>query len=309
MTPRRDRPSRLRRSELSTPASSEKMMIKAAASEADLVFLDLEDSVAASEKERCRPAVIRALRELQWGRKTRAVRINGVDTAWCYRDVIELVSGARECLDVLIVPKVKHPKDVWFVDTLLTELEADLRLPERRIGLEVLIEEVEALAAVEEIARCCDRMEALILGVGDLAASQGMRVGHIGLGVATYPGDVWHYARTRVIVAARAAGLDPIDGPYADFSDDEGYRTAAHWSATLGAVGKWAIHPSQIAIANEVYSPTEEEIERAKTLTAALEAARDAGDGAASVDGQMIDAVTARFYRSILDTAKALGRL
>ena len=184
-----------------------------------------------------------------------AVRINGPDTRWCHDDLIEVVTGAGAAIDIVIVPKVKAPRDVWFIDTLLSQLEDKLGLEGGRIGLEVLIEEAEALARVEEIAGCCARLEALTLGFGDLSASQGIRTGHVGEAAAHYPGDMWHYARNRVIVAARANGLDAIDGPNANYRDLEGYQTDATWASTLGAIGKWAIHPSQIAIANEVFSP------------------------------------------------------
>lgn len=290
---------RLRRSELSTPATSPKMMAKAAASDADLVFLDLEDSVAPNEKVSARSAVAEALVSLDWGAKTRAVRINGVHTPWAHADLIEVMTRAGAALDVVIIPKVKAPRDVWFVDTLLDQLEAALGLT-RRVGIEVLIEETEALARVEEIAACSPRLEALILGVGDLSASQGIRTGHIGEAGDRYPGDMWHYARNRMIVAARANGLDAIDGPYANFRNPDGYRREAGWAATLGCVGKWAIHPSQIQVANEVFAPTPEEVERARQAVDAVRAAEAGGAGAASLNGMMIDAATARIFEVTL---------
>ncbi len=218
-----------------------------------------------------------------------------------------MLGRAGDALDIVIVPKVKAPRDVWFVDTLLEQMEAKLGLPIGGIGLEVLIEETEALARVEEIAACCPRLEALILGVGDLSASQGIRAGHIGGGGDRYPGDLWHYARNRMIVAARAAGIDAVDGPYANFRDDDGYRREAGWSATLGAVGKWAIHPSQIALANEVYSPTPQEIDRARAVVAAVREAETAGAGAANLGGTMIDAATARIFETVLVRAEQAG--
>ncbi|HET9690785.1 MAG TPA: CoA ester lyase [Acidimicrobiales bacterium] len=293
---------RLRRSELSTPGTNPKMMAKAAASDADLVFLDLEDSVAPNEKAGARSAVADALRSLDWGAKTRAVRINGVQTPWAHADLIEIVTRAGANVDVVIVPKVKAPRDVWFVDTLLDQLEAALGLS-RRIGIEVLIEETEALARVEEIAACSPRLEALILGVGDLSASQGIRTGHIGEAGDRYPGDMWHYARNRMIVAARANGLDAIDGPYANFRNPDGYRREAGWAATLGCVGKWAIHPTQIDVANEVFAPTREEVDRAREAVDAVRAAEAAGAGAASLNGMMIDAATARIFEVTLARA------
>jgi citrate lyase subunit beta / citryl-CoA lyase len=301
------RPMRLRRSELSTPGTSERMMAKAAASGADLVFLDLEDSLAPGEKEAARGLVAEALRTSEWGVKTRAVRINGVHTPWAHRDVIDVVTSAGGALDVVIIPKVKAPRDVWFVETLLEQLEADLGL-DRHIGIEVLIEETEALARVEEIAGCSSRLEALILGVGDLSASQGIRTGHIGEAADRYPGDMWHYARNRMIVAARANGIDAIDGPYANFRNPDGYRREAAWAATLGCVGKWAIHPSQIELANDVFAPTAEEVEQARRAVEAVRQAEAAGSGAASLGGMMIDAATARIFQVVLDRAALIGQ-
>src|SRR3990170_5714797 len=182
---------RLRRSELATPGSNEKMMAKAAAGEADLVFLDLEDAVAPAQKEEAREKTIEALKRLDWGRKVRAVRINAVNTVWVLDDIVQTIERAGDRLDVIIIPKVKAPRDVWFVETLLDQLEAGLGI-KKRIGIEILIEEVEALARVDEIAACSPRLEALILGVGDLSASQGIRMGNLLAGTDRYPGDMWH---------------------------------------------------------------------------------------------------------------------
>jgi citrate lyase subunit beta/citryl-CoA lyase len=306
------RPKRLRRSELSTPGTSPKMIAKAAASDADLAFLDLEDAVAPEEKENARANIVAGLNELDWGRTVRAYRINGVHTKWCHDDLIEVVSGAGANIDVIIVPKVKSPRDVWFVDDLLTQLEHKLGLEPGRIGLELLIEETEALACVEDIAASSPRLEALILGVGDLSASQGMRVGHIGVtdgngGPIGYPGDIWHYARNRMIVAARANGIDGIDGPYAFFGNPEGYRREASWVAALGGAGKWCIHPSQVAIANEVFAPTPEEITQATEIVNAVSEAEAKGLGSANYNGIMIDAATTRVFETVLDRARLCG--
>ena len=294
---------RLRRSELATPASSWKMIEKAAASDADLVFLDLEDAVAPAEKEAARGNVGRALRELDWGRSLRAVRVNAADTRWAHDDVLEVVTGAGDRLDVLILPKVKAPRDVWFFETLLDQLEAKLALA-RRIGLEALIEEAAALAAVETIAGCSPRLEALILGFGDLSASQGVRLAL----ASTYPGDLWHHARARMIVAARAHGIDAIDGPFANFRDPDGYRREATWASTLGAVGKWAIHPSQIEIANDVFAPTEHEIALARRMCDAYRAAEKAGAGSAGASGVLVDAAAVRIFEAVLERARLTGR-
>jgi citrate lyase subunit beta/citryl-CoA lyase len=302
------RPQRLRRSELSTPGTSTKMIGKAAASDADLAFLDLEDAVAPSHKASARKNIIDGLNELDWGRTVRAYRINGVHTPWCHDDLIEVVTGAGANIDVVIVPKIKGPREVWFVDDLLKQLELKLGLEVGRIGIEVLIEEVEALASVEDVCRSSERLEAVILGVGDLSASQGMRLGHIGVtdgdSEIKYPGDVWHFARNRMIVAARAAGIDAIDGPYANFTSPRGYERSAAWFSMLGGVGKWCIHPSQVEIANRIFAPTQEEIDQAKAAVAAVAEAEARGEGAASLNGMMIDAATARLFEVVLDRAR-----
>lgn len=303
---------RLRRSELSTPGFSPKMIAKAAASDADLVFLDLEDSVVAEEKVPARAKIIEGLNTLDWGSKTRAVRINPVSTMWCHGDLIDIVTAAGKNLDVVIIPKVLSPRDVWFVDDLLTQLEGVHGLEPGGIGLEVLIEETQALSRVEEIAACSPRLEALILGVGDLSASQGIRLGHIGAaaeGAYGYPGDVWHYARNRMIGAARANGIDAVDGPFGSISNPDGYEREATWAGTLGAVGKWAIHPSQIPIANAVFAPTTDEIERARAAVGAVREAEAKGLGAAALDGMMIDAATARIFEAVLERAELCGAL
>jgi citrate lyase subunit beta/citryl-CoA lyase len=284
------------------------MIAKAAESAADLVFLDLEDAVAPAQKERARAQVIAALNEINWGRKVRAVRINSMDTVWAHDDIIEVVTQAGAKLDIIIIPKVKAPRDVWFVETLLAQLEAKLRM-DRRIGLEVLIEETEALARVEEIAAASPRLEALILGVGDLSASQGIRTGHISDPAMRYPGDMWHYARNRMIVAARANGLDAIDGPYPNYNDAEGYRREAGWGSTLGCAGKWCIHPSQIEIANDVFAPTEKEIALARRMCDAYEAAQSGGAGAAGESGVLVDAASVRIFQGVLERARLTGRV
>lgn len=297
---------RLRRCELAVPASNERMMEKAAASGVDHAFLDLEDAVAPGEKESARAKAIAALRELDWGRTVRAVRINGADTPWCLDDICEVVGGAAGKLDVIVIPKVTAPRDVWFVETVLDQIEPKLGI-DRPIGLEVLIEEVEALAAVDEIARSSRRLEALILGYGDFSASQGVRRGAPGLGPEGYPGDMWHYARVRIVVAARAAGIEAIDGPFADIADEEGYRRSAGSAAMLGFTGKWAIHPRQIEHAHEIFAPTEAEIAHARKLRDAYAEAQQRGEGAVKVDGRLVDAASLRIVQPILNRAEALG--
>jgi len=297
---------RLRRSELSTPGSNEAMMQKAAAGNADFVFLDLEDAVAPMEKIPSRAKVVHALRTHDWGRKTRAVRINNLETEYAYEDIIHVVEEAGDCLDVIIIPKVKTAEDVRWVDTLLTQIEKKHRW-ERKIGLEVLIEEVEAMVNAEAIAKSTPRLEALIFGPGDYSASQGVRVDAVGGVSNDYPGDVWHYARNKVVIAARAAGLDAIDGPFADFRDADGYRRECTRANVLGLVGKWCIHPSQIDIANDVFSPPERHVARARKMIAAMREAEAQGLGAVAVDGVMVDAATARLYQNTVDKADLIG--
>ncbi len=304
---------RVRRSELSTPATSTKMIAKAAASAADLAFLDLEDAVAPSEKEGARKNIVAGLNELDWGRTVRSYRINGVHTKWCHDDILEVVTGAGANIDVIIIPKIKGPREVWFVDDMLTQLETKLGLEVGRIGIEVLIEEVEALASVHQIAACSPRLESMILGVGDLSASQGMRLGHIGVtdgeDLVKYPGDVWHYARNQMIVAARCAGIDAIDGPYANFANARGYEVSAATFSMLGGVGKWCIHPSQVELANRVFAPTAAEIKNAQDVVQAVKESEARGEGAASLNGVMIDAATTRLFEVTLDRARQCGLL
>jgi len=275
------------------------MCEKAARSGADLVFLDLEDACAPIAKEGARGIAVRALTELDWGRTVRAVRINGLETPWCHGDIIEVVTGAREALDVLIVPKARAARDVWWVDVLLTQLETKLGL-RRRIGLEVLVEESEGLANAVEIAKGSDRLEAIIFGAGDLSASQRARVDGNFDPAGDYPGDFWHFARFQVVTAARAAGIDAIDAPYPAYQDPEGYRRSATQASLLGFDGKWAIHPGQIPIAHEVFSPTEDEIADAKAAIEAYRQAEAEGVGAIGRDGKLVDAAHMRLAENIL---------
>ncbi|MGW5658049.1 HpcH/HpaI aldolase/citrate lyase family protein [Streptomyces humi] len=289
----------LRRSELATPATNERMFAKAAASDADLVFLDLEDAVAPALREEARGKAVRALNEYDWGATARAVRINAIHTKWAYGDIIEVVEGARENLDTLIVPKATAARDVWWVDVLLTQIEERIGL-RKRIRLEVLIEDVAGVAHAEEIATASDRLDALIFGAGDLSVSQGARVDTNFCPREPYPGDFWYYARMRVLTAARIAGIAAIDAPYPDFRDPDGYEQDARAAASLGFNGKWAIHPSQIEPANRVFRPTDAEIERARRNLAAYRAAEADGLGATSVDGQLVDAAHVKLAEQIL---------
>ena len=270
---------RLRRSELAVPAANERFVQKAAESEADLIFLDLEDATAPEMKVGARDAAVEALNGLDWGNKLRTVRVNDHATEWAVHDVVSIVEGAGENLDLIILPKVKQARDLWFFETMLDSLEQALGL-ERKIGLEALIEEAEGLANVEQIAMSSDRLEALILGFGDLSASMGMRYGHELDKDYRYPGDLWHAHRVRMFAACRAAGIDAIDGPFANFNNDKRYSMEATWAAALGAVGKWCIHPNQIALANEVFAPSPREIEQAQKMVDLYNESLESGAGA-----------------------------
>lgn len=299
------RPKRLRRCQLAVPGSSDKMMAKAAAMEVDHVFLDLEDAVAPGAKVGARAQIVSALNTLDFGSSVRCVRINDLDTHYAYEDIITVVEGAGQNVDTILVPKVRTACDVRFVDRLLSQIEGKLGLT-RRIGIEVLIEEAEAIMRVEEIAGASNRLEALIFGMGDYSASQGIDPRAIA-GDSGYPGDIWHYARYKMIVAARTYGLDAVDGPFVNFKDGDWFRTECIRAQQLGAVGKWAIHPSQVAIAQEVFSPSQAEVDRAYKAVAAYREAQAQGLGAIQVDGQMVDVATVRLVQRVIDRAELAG--
>ncbi len=296
-------PARLNRSELAVPGSNPKLFEKAAASEADVIFLDLEDAVAPDDKEQARKNIVAALNEVDWGSKTLSVRINGLDTHYMYRDVVDVIEQGGARLDLIMIPKVGTAADVYAIDMLVTQVE-DAMGRKKRIGFEMIIETALGMANVDEIAAASKRNESLHFGVADYAASTKARTTVIGrpnalYGVLTDPegdaprdyhwGDMWHYAIARMVVAARANGLRPIDGPFGDFSDPEGFKAQANRAACLGCEGKWAIHPSQIALANEVNSPSEAEIDKAKRILQAMDQAQKEGKGAVSLDGRLID--------------------
>lgn len=299
-------PARLNRSELAVPGSHPKFFEKAAQSDVDVIFLDLEDAVAPDEKEQARKNVIEALNDIDWRGKTMSVRINGLDTHYMYRDVVDVVEQAGAKLDLIMIPKVGTAADIYAVDMLVTQVEHAKGLA-KRIGFELIIETALGMQNVHEIAGASRRLESLHFGVADYAASTKAKTTVIGGPNPNYHvltdadesgkrevhwGDMWHYAIARMVVAARANGLRPIDGPFGDFSDPDGYRAQANRSATLGCEGKWAIHPSQVALANEVFSPTEKEITQARRILAAMEEAQKAGKGAVSLDGRLIDAAS-----------------
>jgi citrate lyase beta subunit len=293
---------RLQRSELAVPGSQPGMFRKALEGEADYIFLDLEDAVAPADKVQARLNVIAALLEFDWRErgKTICVRINGIDTHYMYRDVVDVVEQAGHRLDTLLIPKVGVPADVYLADALLTQIEEAKGIP-HRIGIDVLIETALGMANVEAIAQSSRRLEAMHFGVADYAASCRARTVSIGGLNPDYPGDQWHAALSRMVVACRAYGLRAIDGPFGDFKDADGYLAAARRGAALGIEGKWAIHPSQIALANEVFTPPEREVDRARRILDALEQAAREGRGAAQLDGRMIDAASARMARVVVE--------
>ena len=314
-------PARLNRSELAVPGSQPQLFEKAAKSAADVVFLDLEDAVAPDDKAQARKNIIQALRDIDWGSKTMSVRINGLDTHYMYRDVIDVIEQGGERLDLIMIPKVGTPSDVYAVDMLMTQCE-DAVKRKKRIGLELIIETALGMQNVNEIAGASKRLESLHFGVADYAASTRARTTVIGgpnkmYGVLTdkdgdkardfHWGDMWHYAIARMVVAARANGLRPVDGPFGDFSDPEGFKAQAYRAAVLGCEGKWAIHPSQVALANEVYSPSEAEVTRAKRILEAMAQAQREGKGAVALDGRLIDIASIRQAEVLVAKAKQVA--
>ena len=298
---------RLQRSELAVPGSNPALFEKAAASDVDYVFLDLEDAVAPGDKVQARLNVIEGLRDIDWRGlgKTISVRINGIDTHYMYRDVVDVVEQAGEHLDTILIPKVGVAADVYMVDAMVSQIEEACGLTEK-IGIEALIETTLGMANVESVAVSSPRLEAMHFGVADYAASCRARTTNIGGLNPDYPGDQWHQALSRMLVACRAYGLHPIDGPFGDFNDPDGYIDGARRAAALGYEGKWAIHPSQVALANEVFSPPVAEVDRAHRILVALEEAAAEGRGAAQLDGRMIDAASARMAENVVAQAAAI---
>ena len=302
------RRARLQRSELAVPASNPGMIDKAAEGPADYVFLDLEDAVAPSEKVQARKNAIQALNDIDWAAKgkTVSVRINGLDTHYMYRDVVDIMEQAGSKVHTLLVPKVGVTGDLYMVDALVNQIEQGCGYT-TRVGLEALIETALGMANVEAIAQFGGRLEALHFGVADYSASMRARTTNIGGLNPMYPGDQWHAAISRMVVACRAYGLRPIDGPFGDFGDPEGYKDGARRAAALGCEGKWAIHPSQVALANDVFSPPEAEVTKARRIIEALRAAEAVGKGAAQLDGRMIDAASEKMANNVLVVADAIA--
>lgn len=302
------RKQRLQRSELAVPASNTTMIEKAADSPADYVFLDLEDAVSPPEKEQARKNAIEALNDINWAAKgkTVSVRINGLDTHYMYRDVVDVMEQAGDKVHTLLVPKVGVPADLYMVEAMVNQIELGQGLM-TKVGLEALIETALGMANVETIAQFGGRLEALHFGVADYAASMRARTVNIGGLNPDYPGDQWHASITRMVIACRAFGLRAIDGPFGDFSDPEGYEAGAKRASALGCEGKWAIHPSQVALANEVFSPPKTEVSKAERIIDELRKAEIEGRGAASLDGKMIDAASEKMAQNVIDVAKAIA--
>lgn len=298
---------RPRRSCLAVPGSQPRFHPKADQSTADQIFLDLEDAVAPAAKESARGMVVEALRKYEFRDKTRVVRVNGCDTQWCYADIIEVVEGAGDRLDCLMIPKVESVTDVHFVDSLLTQLEQKHRFS-RRIGLELQIETARGMENIAGIASASSRAETLIFGPADFSASLQMPELTAGRLNPEYPGDFWHYFLARIVVAARAHGLQPIDGPYAQIRDTDGLRTFAQRAAMLGFDGKWALHPGQIEVLNDAFSPRQDDFDKANAILDAYRQATEvAMTGAVMLGDEMIDEASRKMALVMVERGRALG--
>ncbi len=316
-------PARPNRCQLFGPGSKPALFEKMAASAADVVNLDLEDAVAPDDKIEARKNVVQAINDIDWGNKTLSVRINGLDTPYWVRDVVDLIEGTHGRLDLIMIPKAGNAKDVYAVDAMVTALE-DATGKTKRLGLEVIIETAAGLAHVEEIAAASPRMQAMSLGPADYAAFMGMATTAIGGTQANYYmiedpkedgspramhfADPWHYPTVAIVAACRTHGVLPVDGPFGDFSDAEGFKAQALRSATLGMVGKWAIHPSQIALANEIFTPSESAVAKARRIIAAMEEATREGKGAVTLDGKLIDLASIRQAEVIVKQSELIAQ-
>ena len=314
-------PARINRSELAVPGSRPELFEKAAKGDADVIFLDLEDAVAPDDKPQARRNVIEAINDVDWGAKTLSVRINRLDTHYMYRDVVDVIEQTGGRLDLVMIPKVGTAADVYAVDMLVTQVE-DAVGRRKRLGFELIVETALGMAHVEALATASRRNESLHFGVADYAASTRARTTKIGgpsplYGVLTdggdgaprdfHWGDMWHFAISRMVVAARAAGLRPVDGPFGDFRDGDGYRAQANRAAALGCEGKWAIHPAQIALANEVMSPSAGEVEQARRILDAMARAQKEGKGAVSLDGRLIDIASIKQAEAMVEKADRIA--
>ena len=302
---------KIERSVLSVPGSNWKMIQKGVASEADVALLDLEDAVTPENKVAARPVVISAFTELDWGSKPRTFRMNALDTPFFYRDLIDIVEGSSGAVELIIVPKVNRPEDVYVVDTLLSQIEAGLGL-NRKIRLEAQIETAEGLINCEAIARGSDRLDSLIYGPGDYSASVRMPSGSIGAmdeWDEVYPGHRYQYVMHRILAAARAAGIRAIDGPFANFQDADGHRQSCMIARSMGYDGKWCIHPAQIELTNQLFAPSDAELEWAQRVISAYEDANQKGLGAVALDNKMIDAANIRMAQNTVNQARAAGMI
>ncbi len=295
-------PARPNRCQLFGPGSRPSIFEKMAASAADVINLDLEDAVAPDDKLDARKNIIQAVGDVDWGTKTLSVRINGLDTPYWYRDVVDVLENCGDRIDQIMIPKVGCAADVYAVDALVTGIES-AKGRKKPINIEVIIETAAGIAHVEEIAASSPRMVAMSLGAADFAASMGMQTTGIGGTQENYYlyregqkywSDPWHWAQTAIVAACRTHGVLPVDGPFGDFSDDEGFRAQALRSATLGMVGKWAIHPKQITLANEVFTPSDAALAEAREILAAMEDAQKTGSGAAVYKGRLVDIASVR---------------
>ena len=308
-------PARPNRCQLFGPGSNTKLFAKMAASAADVINLDLEDSVAPSDKDIARQNVIEAINTIDWGTKTLSVRINSLDTPYWYRDVVDLLEQAGERLDQIMIPKVGCAADVYAVDALVTAIEA-AKGRTKRIAFEVIIESAAGLTHVEEIAASSPRLQAMSLGAADFAASMGMQTTGIGgtqdnyymlQGEQKHWSDPWHWAQAAIVAACRTYGILPVDGPFGDFSDDDGFRAQARRSATLGMVGKWAIHPKQIGLANAVFTPSAEAVAEAREILAAMQTATENGEGATVYKGRLVDIASIKQAEVIVRQSKMIN--
>jgi len=316
-------PARLNRSEQAVPGSNARFLEKAAAGNADVVFLDLEDAVAPNDKEQARKNIIEALNDLDWSGKTVSVRINGLDTHYMYKDVIDIMEQAGDKLDLFMIPKAGTAADIYAIDMLVTQVE-QAKGYKNRIGFEMIIETALGMQNIHEIAAASPRNESLHFGVADYAASTKARTTNIGGANGDYHvltdaddngnrdvhwGDMWHYAIARMVVAARANGLRPIDGPFGDISDSDGYIAQAKRSAVLGCEGKWAIHPSQVDLANQQFSPSEDDVTKAKRIIEAMDQAQKEGKGAVTLDGRLIDIASIKQAEVMVKKAEQIAAL
>jgi malyl-CoA/(S)-citramalyl-CoA lyase len=308
-------PARPNRCQLFGPGSRPAIFEKMATSAADVINLDLEDSVAPDDKAEARRNIVAAIGDVDWGTKTLSVRINGLDTPFWYRDVVDLLENASDRLDQIMIPKAGCAADIYAVDALVSSIEA-AKGRKKRIALEVIIETAAGIAHVEEIAAASPRLQAMSLGAADFAASMGMQTTGIGGTQENYYmhregqrywADPWHWAQAAIVAACRTHGVLPVDGPFGDFSDDEGFRAQALRSATLGMVGKWAIHPRQVALANEVFTPSAAAVAEAREILAAMEEAKRTGQGAAVYKGRLVDLASIRQAEVIVRQAEMIA--